>query len=63
MADDIRQWLEELGLGKYGDVFLDDRLDVDVVADFDKDDLQQLGVSDPGWSEYRCQSRSCPDPS
>ena len=45
MADDIRQWLEELGLGKYGDVFVENGIDVDVVADLDKDDLQQLGVN------------------
>ena len=45
MADDIRQWLEELGLGKYGDVFVESDIDVDVVPDLDKDDLQQLGVN------------------
>ena len=45
MADDIRQWLEELGLGKYGDVFVENGIDVDVFADLDKDDLQQLGVN------------------
>ena len=45
MEDDIRQWLEELGLGKYGDVFVENGIGVDVVADLDKDDLQQLGVN------------------
>ena len=45
MGDDICQWLEELGLGKYGGVFVENGIDVDVVADLDKDDLQQLGVN------------------
>ena len=45
MADDIRQWLEELELGKYGNVFVENGIDVDVVPDLDKDDLQQLGVN------------------
>ena len=44
MADDIRQWLEELGLGKYGDVFVENGIDVDVVRDLDNHDRQQLGV-------------------
>ena len=45
MADDIRHWLEELGLGKYGEVFVENGIDADVVPDLDKDDLQQFGVN------------------
>ena len=45
MAYDIPQWLEEHGLGKYGEVLVENGIDADVVPDLDKDDLQQFGVN------------------
>ena len=45
MADDVRQWLEELGLGKYGDVFVENGIDLDVIADLDNDEFENIGVN------------------
>ena len=33
MADDIRQWLEELGLRKCGDVFVENGVDMDIITE------------------------------
>ncbi len=44
MADDIRQWLEDLGLGKYGDVFVENEITLRELDDLNDDDLQQLGL-------------------
>ena len=44
MADDIRKWLEELGLGKYGDIFAENAIDVDVLDDLGDGDLKDMGV-------------------
>ena len=45
MADDIRQWLEELGLSKYGDVFVENGVGLDVISDLDENDLEKLGLN------------------
>ena len=47
MAADVRQWLESLGLGKYGDVFAENGVDVDIIADLDKARLSRLRFLDP----------------
>ncbi len=44
MADDLKAWLENLRLGEYADVFADNRIGLDVLADLAKDDLKELGV-------------------
>ncbi len=45
MADDITQWLEELGLGQYAQVFAENDIDLEVLSDLDDADLEKLGVS------------------
>lgn len=44
IADDIRQWLEELGLGKYGDVFVENEVGVRDLPDVTNEDLKELGL-------------------
>jgi len=44
MADDIRQWLENLGLGEYADAFGENRIDDDVLAKLTSSDLKDIGV-------------------
>jgi hypothetical protein len=45
MSSAIRQWLEELGLARYGDRFEADDIDLDVVPSLSEQDLEKLGVS------------------
>ena len=42
---DIAAWLERLELGKYADVFADNDIDIDVLAELSDADLKDLGVS------------------
>ena len=44
MADDIRQWLEELELDKYGDVFVENEITLRDVGELSDDDLKELGI-------------------
>lgn len=44
MVDDIRHWLEELGLGKYGDVFVENEISVRDLPAITDDDLKELGL-------------------
>lgn len=41
---EIRRWLEHLGLGKYGDVFEEHRIDMDVLPELTEDDLAKLAI-------------------
>ena len=41
----IRRWLNDLGLGQYGDVFEHNDLDIDVLRDLSELDLEKIGVS------------------
>ena len=41
---DIRQWLEELGLGKYADAFEENEIDVEALRHVTDDDLKEIGV-------------------
>ncbi len=45
MADDIRQWLEALGLDKYTDVFVENGIDLDIVGELNDDDLKSIGAN------------------
>src|SRR5262245_61258834 len=45
VARDVRKWLEDLGLGKYVEVFLANDVDLDVLRDLDESDLERLGLS------------------
>lgn len=44
MADDIRQWLETLELGKYCVVFAENEITLREVRDLNEDDLKDLGL-------------------
>ncbi len=44
MASDIREWLEKLELGKYGDVFVENEITQDEITDLNDDDLKELGL-------------------
>lgn len=41
---DIRAWLEDLGLAEYAEVFVEQRIGLDVLKDLDDADLKDLGV-------------------
>jgi class 3 adenylate cyclase/tetratricopeptide (TPR) repeat protein len=45
VSGDIGAWLDELGLGVYTDVFRENDIELDVLADFNVDELRSLGVS------------------
>ncbi len=44
MVDSIRQWLEEHGLEKYSDVFVENEITVHELHDLTEDDLKELGL-------------------
>ncbi len=44
MTDDIRQWLETLGLENYSDAFEENRIDADVLPTLTNDDLKDIGI-------------------
>ena len=41
----VKEWLEDIGLGRYAELFIEHRIDFDVLADLTEPDLAQLGVS------------------
>src|SRR5262245_7981570 len=43
MSEDIRTWLEGLGLGQYAGAFEENAIDWDVLADLTDADLRELG--------------------
>jgi class 3 adenylate cyclase/predicted ATPase len=40
----VQQWLEDLGLGQYAEVFADNAVDLDVLAELSDADLESLGI-------------------
>ena len=42
---DIRQWLEELGLGRYADAFEENEIEPEVLSELTDGALKELGVS------------------
>lgn len=44
MARDIREWLENLGLGKYVEAFAENEIDFDVLPHLGEADLKELGL-------------------
>lgn len=44
MVSDIRQWLEELGLDKYGEVFVENEVNLQALPHITDNDLKELGV-------------------
>jgi class 3 adenylate cyclase/tetratricopeptide (TPR) repeat protein len=48
MVQEVRRWLEELGLGEYADAFDENRIDSEVLSDLTGDDLKDIGVKAVG---------------
>jgi len=48
LSDAIRNWLDGLGLAQYAGSFVDNDLDLDLVADLSDSDLKDLGVTSMG---------------
>jgi class 3 adenylate cyclase/tetratricopeptide (TPR) repeat protein len=48
VAQDVRKWLEDLGLGQYSDAFQENALDLDLIRDLTDADLKDLGVAAMG---------------
>ena len=41
----VVRWLEDIGLGRYAELFAEHAIDFDVLADLSEPDLAQLGVT------------------
>ena len=44
MSDEIANWLEELGLGQYADVFAENAIEFRALPALTEDDLKELGL-------------------
>jgi len=44
MSDDVKNWLEKLGLGKYADVFSKNEIDLSALPRLNEEDLVSLGL-------------------
>ncbi len=44
MADDVRQWLEDLDLAKYAEVFAEAEINLRDLGGITNDDLKELGL-------------------
>ena len=42
--DGLRHWLEGIGLGHYGDLFIRHRIGFDVISDLTESDLAEIGM-------------------
>ena len=45
MSDHVSEWLEQLGLGQYASNFIDNDIDVQLLAQLTDADLKVLGIS------------------
>ena len=45
MSDELRRWLEQIGLAQYAETFAADDIDLDVLPELSDEDLKQLGLS------------------
>ncbi len=45
MARDISEWLEDLGLGKYAEVFAENEIDLAALPHVTEEDLKAIGVA------------------
>ena len=48
MSEDVTNWLEELGLGRYATLFAESDVDWDLLPELDHETLIHIGVSSPG---------------
>ena len=42
---EVVQWLEEIGLGEYKEIFEEEDVNGSLLAELDMDDLEEMGVS------------------
>jgi class 3 adenylate cyclase/tetratricopeptide (TPR) repeat protein len=54
---DLRQWLVELGLGKYAEVFAENEIELGDLPDLSEEDLRELGL--PMGPRKRILGRAC----
>jgi len=45
---EIREWLETIGLGQYGDAFEANKIDLDLLGQVDDQMLKDIGVASAG---------------
>jgi len=45
MPDDVERWLNDLGLGKYAELFAENDIDLSVLPHISEDDLKDLGLT------------------
>ncbi|MCZ6858045.1 MAG: hypothetical protein O7F70_08610, partial [Gemmatimonadetes bacterium] len=45
MSDEFANWLKELGLGRYAEVFVENDVDLHTIPELTEDDLKELGLS------------------
>ncbi len=45
MARDTSEWLEDLGLGRYTDVFTENEIDFDALPHVTEEDLKEIGIA------------------
>ncbi len=45
MANNVSEWLIQLGLGKYAEAFAENDVEFEVLSELSDDDLSQLGLS------------------
>jgi class 3 adenylate cyclase len=43
--NEIRQWLQDLGLGQYADAFDENAIDLDLLPDLEDGDLEKMGIA------------------
>ncbi len=56
MAGNIRQWLEETGLGEYADAFEENQIKFAHLTSLTEDDLKELGVMPMGHRKTLVQA-------
>ena len=45
MAHDVASWLEDLDLGQYAELFAEQAIDLEVLAELDDEDLEKIGIA------------------
>ena len=45
MSEDLRPWLDEIGLEQHAEIFVANDIDLDVLPELSDDDLKELGLS------------------
>ena len=62
MTDTIKQWLEDLALGKYAETFIENDIDLATLPHITDEDLKELGVTVGGRRRILAALQSSRDP-